>query len=77
MNATHIEEFKQFLKSKRAFSSFTRELKGYNKGGVEEYCKRIPVFTALGSGFIWNETEKGFDFWSKLNAEWENKYEFI
>jgi len=77
MNATHIEEFKQFLKSKRAFSSFTKELKEYNRGGIVEYSKRIAVISALDSGFIWKETEKGFDFWAKLNAEWVDKHFFI
>ena len=50
-----------FLKSKRLYAPFMRETKGQQKFRTE--------INTIKDGFLWFDSEKGNEFWSKLDKE--------
>ena len=54
------EELKKFLKSKRAYGKFCKNLC---------YIDETDSYT-MYNGFIWDHSPEGHNFWDKLNDEY-------
>ena len=62
----------RFLKERGIYNIFIKNLGG--KKDIGEYIinlfniSSLPTF--IRNGFIWNDTDEGYSFWSKVNNDW-------
>lgn len=63
-----LRELTGFLKRQRVLTQFKKELKsaGYSMQNTVEYPKE----RIIRGAFVWSQTEKGYDFWSKISKKW-------
>lgn len=67
-----ISEFKQFLKSRRAWSKWVRN----KKSSINEHESEFFMRNAhqpnmfIAAAFTWEDTPEGDDFWSDLDDQW-------
>lgn len=70
-----ISEFKQFLKSRRAWSKWVRNKKSLiNEHESKSFMRNIHQPEKLIiRPFPWIKTPEGHEFWSDLNDQWQNR----
>jgi len=69
-----IKRFSRWMKDQRAWDEYKYNAKMVNKNprrivDIERDCEPEEFLT---SAFVWELTEEGHEFWSKLNMEWHN-----
>jgi len=57
----------KFLREKRVLTRFKKNIKNYHKREITSHARSI------GSAFIWDETNEGQIFWSRLDDEFKEK----
>jgi len=67
------DEFIKFLKSKRIFSKFERNLKSDRDITFDEYSDSKSEeggIDLLISAFYWDQTPENYDFWDEIDEDW-------
>lgn len=69
-----MKEFIKFLEANNALENFERAFteQGGNVEAYKEICKESRN-RELNAAFIWEETEEGEEYWSKLNRKWREE----
>lgn len=69
-----MKEFIKFLEANNALENFKRAFteQGGNVKAYKEICKESRN-RELNAAFIWEETEEGEEYWSKLNRKWREE----
>lgn len=67
--------FVEFLKSKRLYSKFARELREDSGKTVSAYLKQFlgsnyDQYMYLSGAFYWVRSKDGNEFWSNVNKDW-------
>ena len=71
-----ITEFKSQTKIRLEMAKFTRNFKSESVGQFDEYCESINNKKfLLNFAFIWDKTEKGWDYWHNMMNKWVNSFE--
>ena len=82
-----LKVFYQFLKDKNYYNSYEKNLTSMGGWAYRKYCyceqspsrflasmsKSNPV-RLISLAFRWRTTEEGWDFWNKVNDEWDSYY---
>lgn len=67
---TNEQIFVRFLKEKRKYSSFKRQM-----DPTRPYFNCSPMFRPIDRGLVWLHTEEGHDYWKNLHKEWKELYD--
>ena len=74
-----IKDFKQFMKSRRAWSKWVRNYTIWMRNfSLNEPCSsfldrnEMKPMNFTGSAFLWDISPEGFAFWSDLDLQWFN-----
>ena len=69
-----MKELIVFLKKRRLFAEFNR-LQQNNKLRAKEslnvFCKRLPAEFYIVSAILWDDGDRGYDFWESIHHEWK------
>ena len=75
---TYIQSFYRFLKINNIYNEYINEINNRpNENYVTWYLKKEHIenekpFELINHAFSWDNTKKGFTFWSNVNCMWRN-----
>ena len=67
-----MKELIVFLKKRRLFAEFERLRKNNPFRSIESlavFCKRLPADSYISSAILWDDSDKGYDFWNSIHQE--------
>ena len=75
------KEFVQFLKTKRLYSAFMRNMKKQNFVEPANMSKAVEralesLTNPINSSFSWSSTPEDYPFWAKIEALWLNHFNY-
>lgn len=70
---TTARKFEQFLKLHNAYAAYLTEFADIDRSaGLCEWLLTRKPDRYITSAFTWSRTEQDFDYWHKLNIQWQN-----
>lgn len=76
MRPSEIRRFRSFMKERGAYELFKRRFKENREkdplvdSRITCYYEEVEADGVVVGAFVWDETEEGHSFWSKLYWEW-------
>ena len=74
------KDFVKFLNSWNAYYKFVHNLTEFMKrdhydfniywDSVEDFCHKVKRVNYISTAFMWDETDEGYWFWSRINSRW-------
>lgn len=70
------EHFIAFLEKIEALDTFAANQEKHRGTTLDEFChdldeEAIPIARPIGVAFAWNDTPEEYDYWNRINEQWE------